>query len=90
MAANEEERASTRNEEREECLQVLEECRRKLRLLEDLTSNMPDEQAIEAYFEGVKRQVLEQRRLLVERVDAHFDQELADVDGREKASKMGG
>lgn len=86
MASNEDTESS---QAREECRRMIEDCQAKLKLLEALAGSR-DQHAIEEYFENMKRQVLEQKRMLIERVDAHFDQELENVAGRERESKMGG
>lgn len=90
MASNEETDEATAKamQTKQECRQMIEDCQRKLTLLEALANTR--EQLIEEYFENMKREVLEKKRQLLERVDAHFDQQLENVAGRQRESKMGG
>lgn len=90
MASNEEtvEATAKAMQAKEECRQMIEDCQRKLMLLETLANTR--EEVIEEYFENMKREVLEKKRQLHQRVDAHFDQELENVAGRQRESKMGG
>ena len=76
------------NNRKQECEQKLKELIDLKNELESLVNN--PEKYIDEYFEKLKQDVQNHRDVLIDQVNAHFDEEIEDIRDQEEQSKMGG